>query len=262
MPRSFRQAVQFRAALYTATKYVPNRLGRPVLSLSFDDFPKSAGEAGWTMLAERGVRATYYFCADFAGRTVEGVRQFDREDLARLSALGHEIGCHTASHPEVPEIAPAALDAELERNAAFLRAAGVATPMRTFAYPYGRVGPRAKRRLASRFAACRGVHPRAHRAKADLGFLRCLSLEPHVLAERPLDAWLDEVVRERSWLILLTHDVEDDPSPYGITPAHLAEILSRVQAHGIETMPIADVVEALAPAAAAEPFARTAGAAR
>jgi peptidoglycan/xylan/chitin deacetylase (PgdA/CDA1 family) len=177
--------------------------------------------------------------------------------LARLSALGHEIGCHTASHPEVPDLAPAAIDTEIERNAAFLRAAGVTAPMRTFAFPYGRIGPRAKRRLATRFAACRGVHPQAHRAKVDLAFLRCVSLEPHVLAERPLDAWLDEVVRERSWLILLTHDVEEDPSPYGVTPAHLAEIVSRVQAHGIETMPIADAVEALQPTHALDPSVRT-----
>lgn len=257
MLKRLRNALQLRMALYTSPRYVRNRLNRPVVSLTFDDFPKSAGTVGCKILSDMDVRATYYFCADFAGRTVKGVRQFDLEDLPRLSALGHEIGCHTASHPEVPSLHPNDLDSELARNAACLRAAGITTPIRTFAYPHGRVDPRSKRRLAERFVACRGVYPQAHRGKADLGLLRCLSLEPHILAARPLDAWLDEVVRDRSWLILLTHDVDERPSPYGITPAHLANVLERVRARGIEMRTVAETVDdlvnadrPLAPAAA------------
>jgi len=240
-----RRALKFRGALYMWPTYVDNPLNRPIVSLSFDDFPKSAAEAGWTILSDFGVKATYYFCADFAGRTVDGVRQYDTEDLARLHALGHEIGCHTASHPVVPTLRPAELDLELERNAAFLREAGVATPMRTFAYPYGRVGPRTKRHLAGRFKACRSVYPRTHRAGVDLALLRCLSLEPHILAARPLDGWLDDVVREKSWLILLTHDVDERPSAYGIRPDELVDVLRGVCARGIEVATIADTVDEL-----------------
>ena len=43
---------------------------------------------------------------------------------------------------------------------------------------------------------------------------------------------------EAGWLILFTHDVSEQPSPYGCTPAMLAEALARIVDAGIEILPV------------------------
>ena len=54
----------------------PARLAgrRPVASISFDDFPKSAWTLGGPVLARHGVRGTYYTGGSFCGQTVKETR--------------------------------------------------------------------------------------------------------------------------------------------------------------------------------------------
>ena len=73
---------------------------------------------------------------------------------------GHEIGCHTYSHPAIRALSLDEIGVELERNQAALEKRSTANiVLRNFAYPYGDLSIRTKRYLESRFDSCRSGHP-------------------------------------------------------------------------------------------------------
>src|SRR5580698_1740076 len=119
----------------------PARLAgaKPVASISFDDFPKSAWKVGGAVLARHKARATYYTAGGFCGRTVNGMEFYDAGDLTALAAAGHEIGCHGFAHQPTPTLSTPELKQDAGRNAEFLKPfLGGAAPV-SYAYPFGAV---------------------------------------------------------------------------------------------------------------------------
>ncbi len=218
-------------------------LEQPIISFSFDDFPKSAAATGAKLLEERGARGSFYACADFAGRDVNGIQQFDHEDIVGLWQKGHEIGCHTAGHRAVSGLSSEELKGEFDRNERYFKSLGLKNPPTTFAYPFGDVGVLSKRRASQRFNACRGVFAGVNSTTVDLGLLKCVSLEPHILAAKSLDAWINDTARNCGWLILLTHDVSETPSAFGVTPKVIKKSLDLAQKAGLRILPIAAALE-------------------
>ena len=114
---------------------VPIRLDRPILSISFDDFPVSAHELGATLLEERGVRGTYYACTGQLGSTTDLWTVVPPDAVVDLHQRGHEIGLHSHGHAKVHDLSPAAFRADLAANRAALRRLLPGTSHETFAYP-------------------------------------------------------------------------------------------------------------------------------
>ena len=241
--------INYRAVRNLAKRRQALHLERPVVSITFDDFPKSAWTKGGDVLRRFDVKASYYLSAGHCGDVVGGIRQYDREDLVAIAAEGHELGCHTAHHRRLPDLTDAAINADLKENAAFLADILPHQAMTTFAYPYGAVSLRTKRLASSRFDACRGVWAGINTGYADLALLSCVCLEAHILRERSLAEWIAETVRQRGWLVFLTHDVSVTPSPFGVTPALLEEVVERAFSAGCDVLPLKTVVDAVADSA-------------
>ena len=88
----------------------------PVISFTFDDFPRSALLNGGRILHDRGLAGTYYASLGLMGRTAPTGEIFKREDLEELIRQGHELGCHTFDHCDSWETAPAEFEASILRN--------------------------------------------------------------------------------------------------------------------------------------------------
>jgi len=108
---------------------------RPVASITFDDFPKSAWTLGGPVLARHGVRGTYYTGGSFCGRTVEDTVFYDADDLHALAAAGHEIGSHGFGHQPVFELTQDALAEDARRNREFLNPFLKGEAPVSYAYP-------------------------------------------------------------------------------------------------------------------------------
>jgi peptidoglycan/xylan/chitin deacetylase (PgdA/CDA1 family) len=210
-------------------------------SITFDDFPKSAWEAGGRILDRLGVKATYYTSARFCGAVTDGEVHYDGDDLRAVWADGHEIGCHTASHAPLSLATAGDLEEEARANARFLHREVPGLRATTFAYPYGALNFATKRAAARRFTGCRGTLPGINRGWVDPGYLRAVCLERRILDAAPVEPWIDQTVAQTGWLILLTHDVAADPSPYGITPSTLEATLTRMLEAGIVIRPVGAV---------------------
>jgi peptidoglycan/xylan/chitin deacetylase (PgdA/CDA1 family) len=215
-----------------------SRLKRPVASITFDDFPRSAWTRGGEILAQRDVRATYYVSGGFDGRTEEGRELFQAQDLVEIAAAGHEIGCHSFSHDPGPTIGSDALMDDVDRNAAFVQDILGDYVLSSFAYPYGEASPRTKRLYGNRFATSRGIRKGVNRGLIDLSQLKAVGIERWWWTPGYIESMVEAARRDKGWLILFTHDISVEPTPYGATPEMLEHALDALIAAGIEILPV------------------------
>lgn len=223
------------AALRLRTMRLKN--SRPIVSFTFDDFPRSAVANGARLLEAAGVSGTFYLASSFCDRTVDGIDYYAPDDVRRLLRAGHEIGCHTASHARVPELDKQTMSDELDRNQQFVSHHFDDVQLRSFAYPFGSVSPGAKLMLQNRFASCRGISPEINVDTVDLGLVRAISLYEHLFDRPKLQALLGKL-HGNTWLVFYTHDVDPAPSAYGVSPDLLAYAVKTAAEMGHEILPV------------------------
>ncbi|MDP3175151.1 MAG: polysaccharide deacetylase family protein [Phenylobacterium sp.] len=216
---------------------------RPMISFSFDDAPATAAHTGAQLLEARGARGTYFVCGGLAGQDVPMGRCAEAADYRKLAEAGHEIACHTFSHLDCGQASADAADGEAARNTAEFARWGLPAPT-TFAYPYGDVAAGPKRALGSRFSVLRALHPGLIELGADLNQAPAVGIEGPEGEARARD-WMGRALRARAWLILYTHDVRDDPSPWGCTPQALTRLIDEALAAGFELATVSDAARRL-----------------
>ena len=241
---SLKGKLRRRYARLIARRPAVGALTRPMVSISFDDAPASAAEAGAAILEQRGLKGTYYVCSGLAGREGPMGRIADVPQIERLIGAGHEIGCHTFSHLDCGQASADAILNEVTWSRAGVVGLGAPQPA-TFAYPYGDVSPRAKRLLGQRFCLLRALHHGLVRQGTDLNQAPAVGIEG---AEGEAEAWrwLDRAISQTAWLILYTHDVAESPSPWGCTPATLERLIDAALGAGAEIVTVAEGARRLA----------------
>jgi len=198
---------------------------RPLVTFTFDDFPRSALAAGGGTLESNSVRGTYFVAMGLAGRAIETGEMFVPADLDALLARGHELACHTCEHLPAWETPPAAYLASVERNARALGALPQAIRPATHSYPISYPRPGTKRRIASRFRACRFGGQGINRGPVDLNALNSFFIEQSVHDVPAIERLIAANAAQPGWLIFSTHDVAEDPTRYGCTPALFERIV-------------------------------------
>lgn len=232
--------VRRRTARHFGIRPVAVRPERGVLSVSFDDIPASAWTEAGPVLADHGVRATYYVCGGLAGGRNLDLPQFEVEHLQALHAAGHEVGCHTFEHVSALEVPPARLEANLARNADWVAERLDGHVMTTFAYPFGDCSLGAKALIDSRFLCGRGVQDGVNIDRADRPLLRAIGLESQRLPHYDLEAFVQQAADRKGWLIAYGHDVSDRPTPYGCTPEDLDRLIRLARAADLDILPVAE----------------------
>jgi peptidoglycan/xylan/chitin deacetylase (PgdA/CDA1 family) len=219
-------------------KHVRSLTTRPMASVTFDDFPKSAWTVGGSILAEYGARATYYAAGRFRGLTEDGIRYWDDEDLKAVHGAGHEVACHSFAHAKASSLDRAAFLAEADRNEAFICERIGVGRLASYAYPYGDISPPAKARAARRYGCARGIRRAVNTKWIDLAELSAVAIEHRRWRPDEIDALISRARASAGWLIFFTHDVDDAPSPFGCTPAMLRHVLDQVTDAGVDILPV------------------------
>jgi peptidoglycan/xylan/chitin deacetylase (PgdA/CDA1 family) len=213
-----------------------------VVSFTFDDFPRSAWVNGGAILEKYDRRGTYYTTMGFAGTANNLGPMFELDDLRAAHRRGHEIACHTYTHRDCGRATPAEIAAEIDENAAALSAALDGAPITNFAYPFGGVSLSAKSALNRRFASCRGTGRGINHGTVDLADLPSTSIYSRNFDRDRFCQLIEDAQASDGWVIFYTHDVADDPSPFGCTPAQFQSIV----AYAAENAPVLPVRAVLA----------------
>jgi peptidoglycan/xylan/chitin deacetylase (PgdA/CDA1 family) len=215
---------------------------RGVVSFTFDDFPKSALTTGGAILERHGARGTYYTALKLAGIENNLGPSFDESDVVAAYQKGHEIACHTHTHLNCARSSPSAIKQEIHANARDFSGLLAGAALKNFAYPYGAVSRQARRSLIWRFQSCRGIRPGLNKAVPALAELLANRIYARDFDSERIREMIAQNKSEKSWLIFYTHDVTNDPSPYGCTP----EQFETVVAEAVKTSPVLTVRDVIA----------------
>ncbi len=240
-PRDLASKVRRRMTQWRASKPVRLFFDEPLLSIAFDDFPASAATEGARILENHGARGTFYASAGVSETLGPCGRNFSAEDIQRLAAAGHEIGCHSYAHRDAARRDVFTNLEDLAKNRDALMRMGARSP-RTHAYPYGETSDRLKDGLPPRFMCARGILPGLNHGPADLAQLRAFPMFGAAWKERAYAA-LRRAAKRKAWAILFTHDVAECPSRWGTRSADLDALLREAHRWGITVLPVTAALE-------------------
>ncbi|HWJ87743.1 MAG TPA: polysaccharide deacetylase family protein [Pelagibacterium sp.] len=203
----------------------------PIVSFSFDDAPESAWRNGADILERHGARGTYYVCGGLADKQGESGRLIGAAGCTDLAARGHELASHTFSHRKLAAYTRRALVDDLDRNDAYLAQFDGRTTPRNFALPFTMASPAAQPLLRQRFRTSRGGQTGINRGLIDPYYLSTLELRPDT-SLASVNAVYDALAVDAGWLVVFTHDVADDPSPYGYSGTALDAVVREAVQRG------------------------------
>jgi len=221
------------------------RTSTPLISFTFDDFPRSAFTVGAEILAECGAAGTYYVCLGLLGNDSPSGSLCTAEDLRALLASGHELGCHTYSHCHSWDTRPEVFEESVLKNRAALETLIPTMKFESFSYPLAEPRPLTKRRTAPHFRCCRVGGQKFNAGKADLAGLAAYFLEQSRGDLQAVKDMIDCNRAARGWLIFATHDIADRPSRYGCTPEFFRAVVRYSVSSGAAILPVTSALKLL-----------------
>jgi len=211
----------------------------PYVSFTFDDFPRSAFAEGGRILAEQGVRGTYFVSLQLLGSPSVSGPIASRDDLRALLRDGHELGCHTFEHLDGRRSTVEAFERSIEANRAALAECVPGGDLPVFAYPLDGPVLSIKRAVGRHFVGCRGGGQSFNSGVIDLNLLNAYFLDKRNRGN--LEAVRRVIVQNataRGWLIFATHDVAANPSGFGCEPEFLEDVVRCSLQSGARVVPM------------------------
>lgn len=225
------------------------------LSVTLDDACESQLDVAVPVLDAFGVRATFYVLpARVRGRA---------EEWRAVAASGHELGCHTSTHPcsanfdfsrrnALEDYTVERIEGEIDRATARIEQLTGVTA-RTFAYPCGQsfVGRGEGRRsyvpsVARRFVAARSFHNQVANDpdRCDLAHLDAFSVDGMSAGE--LLGLVDSDGSRGRWVIVGGHEVGEGDAELTVRRDALEALCERAAADdGVWAAPVAEIADYL-----------------
>ncbi len=195
------------------------------VSFTFDDAPHSAFEQGGTILERYGFAGTYYIALTFLDDQLQEESNFSREDLEKALENGHELACHTHQHIDLSKTNLLESIKDIKKNGELFKELFPGHMLRNFSYPFGAETLAIKKFLGQEFRSARGIGHGLNAGKVDLANLKTIKLYRDRFSVEEIVKHIKQAQTQRAWLIFYTHDVQEEPSPYGCTPTYFESIV-------------------------------------
>ncbi|HEB87259.1 MAG TPA: hypothetical protein ENI68_09645, partial [Gammaproteobacteria bacterium] len=220
-----------------ASKRIPVRMGRPIISITFDDVPRTAMTNGVPILDRCGVKATFYVAMGLSRREDSFIGP---EEIVELSRCGHDISCHTYSHYRLNTGTAQSMAADAQKNVHELCQLLDVTSIDHFSYPFGQVNFKAKRLLGNNYKTLRSSRPGINQVSTDMYLLRAISLYSDRFDKESIKQVIRKAEHSGGWLIFYTHGVSDNPDAYSCTPEQFEWLLDQCKSSKAEILPISE----------------------
>jgi peptidoglycan/xylan/chitin deacetylase (PgdA/CDA1 family) len=217
---------------------------RPIVTFTFDDFPKTAYTVGGEILNRYNFKATYYASLKFMGLELPYAKAFSAEDLDLLLKNGHELGCHTYDHFESWETPGGDFNESIIRNSNRLQEIVPNARFASFSYPKTSPSSENKGIAGKYFHSSRGGGQTNNARQVDLNLLRSYFLDKRNnqnLSE--IRNMINKNSMDNGWLIFSTHDISDTHSNFGCGIKFFENIVTYVASNNFEVLNVSKVVE-------------------
>lgn len=203
---------------------------RAVISLEFDDGWQSAYDYGFPIVEKYGFKAT----SNVITNTTSWSGYMTNTEIQDLVFRGHEIDSHTVSHPSLPSLTTAQMDAEMQDSQNFLRnltgqsVSQLATPY----CDYNNAVIAEAKKFYTSMRNCDGdsVNTKANFDAYDIKSFMVLD----TTTDAELQNWINTAVAQKGWLVLVWHEVKTPTdNAWSITPANLERQMQLIKNSGV-----------------------------
>ena len=243
IPGRFKLKLRRVASTAMATRPLIMRNEQPLMSFTFDDFPRSALSQGGAILSTYNVRGTFFASLGLMGGVAPTGETFCLEDLQEVIRQKHELGCHTYDHCHAWDTAAATFEASVLRNRSSLRKYLPEVELRTSSYPISCPRPSTKRKMSRYFDCCRGGGQSFNTGSVDLNLAKGFFLEQSRNDFDEIARVIEANNRSKGWLIFVTHDVSDVPTRFGCTPVLFEKVVRHAVRSGVKVLPMCAAVD-------------------
>ncbi len=222
----------------------PIRLHGGVVSITFDDQWHSAYQNAFPLLESYGFKSTWYICVSHVGNYDQeyAERSMSWDEIRNLRKSNHEIASHTITHCDFDTTDISTIREELRSSKKTL-ASGLSCPIKSFAYPFTRTGSSAggPQAALTHYRSARGGEFGFNSLPFRRDNLFACKLYGKKYELEYLKELVDKCVAENKWLIFYTHDVKEDHSDYGCTPAMFEGLLRHLRDTKVKVNTVGDM---------------------
>jgi peptidoglycan/xylan/chitin deacetylase (PgdA/CDA1 family) len=215
----------------------------PLISFTFDDFPRSALLTGGSILKRYCLSGTYYTAFGLIGKPSPSGQICLLDDVRKALDDGHELGCHTYSHCDSWQTEPGVFEGSIIQNRIALNDLIPGAQFKSFSFPLSSPRPMTKRTVARYFLCSRAGGQTINVGRADLNQLSAYFLEKAEGNIQEVKDLIDQNQRGRGWTIFATHDISPHPSPFGCTPEFFGEVVRYAVESGARILPVVRALE-------------------
>jgi peptidoglycan/xylan/chitin deacetylase (PgdA/CDA1 family) len=213
-----------------------------MISLSFDDGWKNQYTRAIPILDKYNLKGTFYIITTMPDYMLrEGEGRMSTEDIKKLASSGHEIGAHSQTHPHLQFSLPNKIKTEVQGSKKDLENLGLS--IKTFCYPYGRRNWLVDKIVGkSGFLGARLAQGGYNTINTNRFHLEAKCLRNFTTFEE-VKSWIDNAGEK--WLILVFHQIENNPPGWGIEPELFQEVCAYIKRSDLEVVTIAEGLKKL-----------------
>jgi peptidoglycan/xylan/chitin deacetylase (PgdA/CDA1 family) len=220
-----------------ASQLPPKPYMGPMISIDFDDGWKSAYTVAMPILEKHGFRATNSLITDTIG-TSEGNPYMEIPDVKQWLAKGHAIGSHSLDHSDLSLMTEESIIKQGKNSKAKLEQL-FATKVDYLVYPYCASSPKSETLLQDLYQVQRvcGLTEPSTRQVVNPKSVDSKVIEKTTTIPE-IKKWIAEAKENNSWLILVYHKLENNPTDYmTITPATFQAQMQLIADSKIKVLP-------------------------
>ncbi|MBL8121899.1 polysaccharide deacetylase family protein [Candidatus Saccharibacteria bacterium] len=223
---------------YAMNAYAPTGFNQGIVSLTFDDGWQDVYTNGLPLLKKYGFKSTQYILTGSLNTpdymTTSQVRAFQTQ--------GSEIASHTVNHFDLTTLTASQLSSELTSSQSRLRRLYGNSVATNFASPYGAYNATTVSAIKKYYGSHRSV---------DTGFNSKDNFNQYNIVVQNIEvtttnaqvqAWVNKAKADRTWLVLVYHQVENDPATatdtYAVSTANLDAHLAYIKSTGISVQTV------------------------
>ncbi len=211
------------------------------ISFTFDDGLASALTKAAPALAAYGMKGTEYITTSFIGQP--GYMTWDQARSLRDN-YGWEIGSHSVTHPLMTEISDAQKELEVSQSKTILEAQGFQP--KSFATPYGDYDNAVIAAAARYYSSHRPFWDQNQNTWPYNDHLLYVRQVQTGVSVNTVKRYIDQAKKNKSWLILVFHDIKDvaskDPEDYEYSTNNLKQIAAYAKTVNIPSVNISDAL--------------------
>lgn len=211
------------------------KFDRGYVSINFDDGWRSMYDTALPILDEAGFKSTQFIVT---GRMKEGFASFVKvNEILDMQRRGHEIGAHTRNHVDLTTLSSTEAWNEINGSRQDLFDIG-ASPVNFFAYPFGAYNSQVIELVKNAgFAAARSSNGGQNLKTENIFTLRRQPMVVMTTLQEVKDS-IDKAINDKTWLILLFHEVNNSGREYSVTPELFQQIVDYLKSKNMAPITI------------------------